>query len=104
MSSTQTASSAPKPNGADSALSDVRETAETLANAARAQAETLRQTVGRAAQDGSDAVVTTAKDIGVQAKTAQDAATDAVRRNPGMAVAGALGIGVLLGLALARRS
>jgi ElaB/YqjD/DUF883 family membrane-anchored ribosome-binding protein len=78
--------------------------AETLADAAREQVETLRDTVGRVAQDGSEALASTAKEVGAQAKGAQDAATDAVRRNPGLAIAGAVGVGVLLGLALSRRS
>ncbi|WP_415922107.1 DUF883 family protein [Tateyamaria sp. SN6-1] len=74
------------------------------ADTARQQAETLRDTVGSAAKDGREVLHSAAHDLEAKAKHAQDTALSTVRRNPGLAVAGAVGFGVLLGLALGRRN
>ena len=101
MSNAQTTSTAPTSNGPDSAIGAK---ASDWADAAREQAETLRETVGEAAKEGREALQSAAHGIEAKAKKAQDSALETVRRNPGLAVAGAVGFGVLLGMALSRRS
>ncbi|WP_299141273.1 hypothetical protein [uncultured Tateyamaria sp.] len=100
MSNARTTSILPTPNGSNASISV---TAAEWADTARAQADTLRETVGAVAHDGREALQTAAHSVEKTAKSAQDSALATVRRNPGMAVAGAVGLGVLVGFALARR-
>jgi len=101
MSNAQNTSTVPTSNGSDSSIGA---TASEWADAAREQAETLRETVGVAAKEGRDVLQSAAHDLETKAKHAHNTALSTVRRNPGLAVAGAVGFGVLLGMALSRRS
>lgn len=75
-----------------------------IADVAKDKTQELRETVEKTVEDGArvaeDAVARAQDNVRVASRSA----SDAVRENPGIAMAGALGIGVLLGLALARRS
>ncbi|WP_299658363.1 hypothetical protein [uncultured Tateyamaria sp.] len=104
MSNTQTPTSDPAKNGFDSTLSRAQETASDLADKAREQTELMHETVKTAANEGARQVQDTAHMLQEQASAASVQAADAVRRNPGLAIAGAVGVGVLLGLAMSRRS
>lgn len=98
----ETASTAP--NGIDPASSalladQAKASAVETTDAARHQTDVLRETI----EDGTKA----ARDqIGTLQQSVQSGGTtiaEAVRRNPGLAVGGAVGLGLLVGLALNRR-
>ncbi|MDA9865499.1 hypothetical protein N9C96_02360 [bacterium] len=75
---------------------DLKDSAEALAQDAKAKVE-----------DGLESVQETLDRAGVQARQeirkVSDQTTSFVRENPGVAVAGAVGIGVLIGLAMRQR-
>jgi len=91
-------------NGFDATADRLKSAAMDVAEETRHQAKTLRDTVGAAAHDTASHMQDAGAQLKTQVQAAGDTATDAVRRNPGLAVAGAVGVGVLLGLALSRRS
>ncbi len=76
----------------------LKSTVSDIADVAQAQTAVLRQTLEdgtRKASGSLEGVQDTARDVG-------QSAAAAIRQNPGLAVGGALGIGVLVGLALGR--
>lgn len=91
-------------NGHDKSGNEAKAKAAEFADMAKEKTQDLRETVEKTMEDGArvaeDAVARAQNNM----RVASRGATDAVRENPGLALAGALGFGVLLGLALARRS
>ena len=70
--------------------------------AAQSAAASAREAAGDMASQAQTAGQQAAKTTRTAAKTAHSEFTKAVRDHPGMAVAGAVGLGVLLGFALRR--
>ncbi|WP_299629306.1 hypothetical protein [uncultured Tateyamaria sp.] len=103
MAQTQTHSETSTKNGLDKTLDNAQAKMSDLADKARSEADVLQETIKDVAWNSAQQVQDTAERVQEHAQTAGKQAADAVRRNPGLAVAGALGIGVLLGLAVARR-
>ena len=81
---------------ADNETSKAAELAETVKARAAAGQEKVREVAGQVAETTTD-LAGRGKD---QMYAAQEAFDDVVRRNPTTAVLGAIGIGVLLGMAL----
>ncbi|WP_299374280.1 hypothetical protein [uncultured Tateyamaria sp.] len=104
MSNTTTSSPEAVKNGHDTTLSQAKAKVADLADKARNEAEVIQETVKEVAWDSAARVQQTAERVQDHAQSAGAQAADAVRRNPGLAVAGALGLGVLVGLAMARKS
>ena len=74
-----------------------------LADKAMSEAEVMQETIKDVAWNSAKQVQDTAEQVQTHAQNATEQAAEAVRRNPGLAGAGALGVGVLLGLVLARK-
>ncbi|MFP7673855.1 hypothetical protein ACG74X_10940 [Marivita sp. S0852] len=95
MTKTDTSTPAPETHTASS-QSDLKERAEEAVETAR---KSVERTVATARDEGEKAL-SEAQDTFM---SAQDSAMSAVRRNPGLALLGAVGVGVLLGMAMRGR-
>ncbi|MCC1493875.1 YqjD family protein [Cognatishimia sp. F0-27] len=91
-------------NGRGSVTDRAKEALSDATDAARQQTETLRASVKDTWEDGSEQLSAAASQTANHMRDNAQMATDLVRRNPGLAMVGALGLGVLVGLAVSRRS
>lgn len=87
---TETANHDTKSNGADKSAAQFKEQA----------AEAIKENADKVQAAASDA----AKQVSAHAEALTKSSMTFVKENPGTALAGAVGLGVLLGLALNRRS
>lgn len=89
-----TPQSTPQSNGTSQSVKDrAQEAAKASGEAIRETAENVKETGAQLAEQGKE-----------QLSTLQTQIDDVVRRNPTTAVLGAVGIGVLIGMALRQRS
>ncbi|MEM8824457.1 MAG: hypothetical protein AAGF30_12665 [Pseudomonadota bacterium] len=86
------------PDLMDSAQRKVSAATTQIADTAREQTAILRDTL----EDGAQAAGEQIQKAEQSARDAGDTIAEAVRRNPTLAVGGALGFGLLLGLAISR--
>ena len=63
----------------------------------------LREEVSHRVSEAQEAAEAARREIGEAAKRTSDEGTRFVRENPGLALAGALGVGILIGLAVRGR-
>jgi ElaB/YqjD/DUF883 family membrane-anchored ribosome-binding protein len=83
----------PSSNREDTATQTVTEVAQAVAKSVKDQADKIAE--------GGQQVINSSLEHAAQADTA---ARQAIRENPGLAVGAALGVGILVGLALRSRS
>lgn len=80
-------------NTGDKVTHRIREAATSAQDTLHGAADALRESASTAVEKGTD-----------HAQAVQTEFDSAVRRNPTLAIAGAVGVGVLLGMALNRRA
>lgn len=74
-----------------------------IGDEASSKGERVRASVAQGMADAQDAAADKARDVERAIQTSMDSGMNFVRENPGIALAGAVGFGVLIGLGLGTR-